>query len=67
MNHCIIEKNHLGIAQNMKTPEEYVNAILSIASLDQSSYNEMCKQVSETEKDFNYKVLSEKIIEIIES
>ena len=67
MNYCIIEKNRLGIAKDFKTPEEYAEAILSIASLDQASYKAMCNRVNEMAKTFDYTVLSEKLIKIMES
>ena len=36
INYCLIEKHHLGIAKNLETPQEYADAILSIASLDKT-------------------------------
>jgi glycosyltransferase involved in cell wall biosynthesis len=65
MNYCLIEKNQLGIAKNLETPQEYADAILSIASLDESSYNAICKRVKEVAKEFDYKLLSEKLINIL--
>lgn len=66
MNYCLVEKNHLGIAKNLETPQEYADAILSIASLDNMSYNTICNRVKEVSKQFDYKVLSAKLIDILD-
>lgn len=66
MNYCLIEKNNLGIAKNLETPQEYADAILSIASLDNLSYNAICNRVKEVSKQFDYKALSKKLIKVIE-
>jgi glycosyltransferase involved in cell wall biosynthesis len=65
MNYCLIEKNQLGIADNLETPQEYANAILSIASLDVKTYQEICKRVKEVAREFDFKVLSEHLIKVI--
>ncbi|MDO9580198.1 MAG: glycosyltransferase family 4 protein [Bacteroidales bacterium] len=66
MNYCLIEKNKLGVAKNLETPQEYADAILSIALMDESSYNAICKRVKEVAEEFDYKLLSEKLIYILE-
>jgi glycosyltransferase involved in cell wall biosynthesis len=65
MNYCLIEKNQLGIAKNLDTPQEYADAILSIASMDESAYNAICKRVKEVAKEFDYEILSEKLLNIL--
>jgi len=67
INYCLIEKHHLGIAKNLETPQEYADAILSIASLDKTSYNAICNRVKEVSKEFDFKVLSDKLIKVIEN
>ena len=67
INYCLIEKHHLGIAKNLETPQEYADAILSIASLDKTSYNVICNRVKEVSKEFDFKVLSDKLIKVIEN
>jgi glycosyltransferase involved in cell wall biosynthesis len=67
MNYCLIEKNNLGISKNLETSQEYADAILSIAELEKTSYNNICSRVSEVAKEFDYRVSSDKLISIIES
>ncbi len=67
MNYCLIEKNNLGVAKNIETPKEYANAILSLASLDKKSYKAISDRVKEVAREFDYKVLSDKLIAVIEN
>lgn len=67
INYCIIKKHNLGIAEALNTPQEYADAILSIALLHQTSYDAICEKVKEVSKKFDYKVLSDKLINIIEN
>ena len=66
MNYCLIEGNHLGIAKNLETPQEYADAISSIASLDDESYKDICDRVKEIAKEFDFNLLSKKLIRIID-
>lgn len=61
----VITNNNLGIADNLDTPEKYSNAILKIYNLNNEDYETMCKRVSETAKLFDYKVLTDKLIQIL--
>lgn len=65
MNYCLIEKHQLGIAKNLDTPEEYADAIFNLAQLDQSAYSEMCARVKNVAKEFDYTVLSAKLIKVL--
>ena len=66
MNYCIITRNNIGIAKNFIDANEYSDAILSLLPFEQHSYNEMCKRVIETSKEFDFPVLFKKIIQVIE-
>ena len=67
MNYCLINKNNLGIAENLDTPQKYADAILSIASLEEIDYKAMCERVKEVAEEFSYKALSEKLIKVLEN
>jgi|WetSurMetagenome_2_1015567.scaffolds.fasta_scaffold07275_2 glycosyltransferase involved in cell wall biosynthesis len=67
MNYCLIEKYHLGVSRDFETPQEYAEAILSIASLDEVSYAAMCSRVLEVAKEFDFKVLSDRLLQVIQS
>jgi glycosyltransferase involved in cell wall biosynthesis len=65
MNYCLIEKYLLGVAKDFETPQEYAEAILSIATLDEASYTAICYRVLEVAKEFDYKVLSDRLLKAI--
>jgi glycosyltransferase involved in cell wall biosynthesis len=66
MNYCEIERKNLGIARDLDTPEEYANAIRSIANLPDDQYKAMCMRVGKVAAEFDFKVLSDKLIRIFE-
>ena len=61
----LIEDNHLGVARDIETPQEFVEAIRSIAELPKEEYEDMCKRVREVAQRFDYKVLAEHEIELL--
>lgn len=63
----LIEDNHLGVARDIETPQEFADAIQSIAELPQEEYEAMCKRVREVAERFDYKVLAARELEVIES
>lgn len=65
INYDVISANNLGIAEDLNTPEKYANAIFQIYKMDKREYNNMCDRVRETAKEFDYKVLSNKLIDVI--
>lgn len=67
ISHCEIEKHNLGIAKNLETPQEYADAILTLGNLGGDGYNAMCNRVKETAKEFDYKVLSSKLLSVLNS
>jgi len=64
MMYCLINKYNLGIAKEFSSNEEYANAILFLANLDQVSYNEMCERSQKVAKEFDYRILTERLTEI---
>lgn len=63
----LIEDNNLGVARDIDTPQEFADAIRSIAELPKEEYDAMCERVREVAKKFDYKVLAARELEIIES
>lgn len=63
----VIEDNHLGVAHDIDTPEEFAMAIRSLAEQPRASYDAMCERVREVAKRFDYKVLAAQELKIIES
>ena len=63
----LIEDNHIGVAHDVETPQEFADAIRSIAELPAEEYQAMCKRVREVAERFDYKVLAARELEVIES
>lgn len=61
----LIEDNHLGVARDIETPQEFAEAICSIAELPQDEYEAMCKRVRKVAEIFDYKVLASREIELL--
>lgn len=63
----IIQDNNLGVAKNMDTPEELVEAIRNLAEQTREDYDAMCARVREVAKRFDYKALAAEELKVIES
>lgn len=63
----LIEDNNLGVARDIETPQEFADAIRSIAELPKEEYDAMCERVRVVAKKFDYKVLAAQELKIIES
>lgn len=66
LNYDLITKHKIGIAKDLKTNHEYAAVIQEIANLDTEEYNAMCLRVDELAKQFDTKVMSGKLLNIIE-
>lgn len=66
MNYCLINKYNLGIAKEFKSSEEYAKAILTLTTLEIETYTKMSKRSHDIANMFDYKSLTQKIIEIID-
>ena len=67
LNYDLITKYNLGIAEELDTPKKYADAVLKIYNMDIKEYNEMCERVLNQSYQFDYKFLSDKLIDIIEN
>jgi glycosyltransferase involved in cell wall biosynthesis len=65
MGYCLINKFNLGIAREFSSDKEYADAISSIAELDEESYNEICLRSRKVSEEFDYKKLTQKLIDIL--
>lgn len=66
LNYSDIERYNLGIDAELDTPEKYAAAIRQIANMSRSDYDAMCKRVRATVDKYDYKVLSERLIDVLE-
>ena len=63
----VIEDNHLGVAHDIDTPEEFAMAIRSLAEQPRASYDAMCERVRKVAERFDYKVLAQQEMGVIEA
>lgn len=62
----VIKDNHIGVAHDIETPQEFAEAIRNIAELPADEYQAMCERVREVAKRFDYKALAAEELKIIE-
>lgn len=67
LSYSDITRHNIGIDRDLNTPEEYAMAIQAIANMSSEEYESMCARAKDVAKQFDYDVLSEKLIQIIES
>ena len=65
MGYSIIKKYNCGVELENNTPTELANAILSIKDISNSKYNILAKNAEEGAKEFDFKNLTKKLIEVI--
>ena len=53
------------MSKEYKDAQEYADAILSLLNLPEDEYQSMCNRVLKFAKHFDYKVLSNQLIEIL--
>lgn len=67
MGYSIIEKYKCGIELENSTPEELASAILQIKQSSEEQYNSLAHNAKKGAKDFDFKNLTSKLINVIES
>lgn len=66
INYCLITKYKLGIAKQFNNSKEYADAIRYFGEIDINTYEAICDRVKLIAKEFDYEVLSKKLISIID-
>lgn len=67
MGYCPLDKYKCGLSLEKDTPEELAKAIINIYKMPKEKYDEMSKSAKDGAKDFDYKILTEKLLEVVES
>ncbi len=67
MGYCILDKYKCGLSLEENTPEELAKAILEIKNMPKEQCETMGKNAQEGAKDFDFGVLTVKLIDVIES
>lgn len=64
-NYDLITRYDLGISKEFQSAQEYSDAILSLARLPKDKYEAMCERVSEVARQFDYRVLANQLIDVL--
>lgn len=67
MGYCILDKYKCGLSLTNGTPEEFAEAILKIKGMPKEQYEDMGRNARIGAKDFDFNVLTNKLIDVIES
>lgn len=67
IGYSLLDKYNCGIHAKENTPEAYAEAILRIYNLGTDEYNEMCENALKVAQLYDFPVLTEKLIQAIES
>lgn len=62
----VINDNRLGISRDLLSPEAFVECIRRLAEQPESEYNAMCARVREVAERFDYKVLADREMELLD-
>lgn len=65
MMYDIINKYNVGISREYASPVEYAEALLSLVNLGEENYKLMCERAKVAANDFDYKILTDKQIELL--
>ncbi|WP_026727833.1 glycosyltransferase family 4 protein [Flavobacterium denitrificans] len=65
MNYCPIKKFNIGIGKEFKNSKEYADAILSFYKMDKDEYNTICVNARKSSGNYDYKLLTERYVELI--
>ncbi|ADC49371.1 glycosyltransferase [Alkalihalophilus pseudofirmus OF4] len=65
MGYSILDKYQCGIELEKSTPEELANAIIEIRNFSEEQYNAISKNAKKGVKDFDFKLLTGKLIDVI--
>lgn len=66
MNFCPIKKYNLGIAKDFKDSKSYADAIASFYEMNNSEYNEICINARNASKDYDYRILTNNFVKLID-
>lgn len=67
MGYCILDKYKCGLSLRESTPKELAKTILQIKNMPKEQYEEMGRNARNSAKDFDFNVLTGKLIDVIES
>lgn len=63
----VITRNHFGVAKFFQTSQEYADTIENFSQMSKNEYEQLCLNARKAADEFDYKNLSKKLIEVIQS
>jgi glycosyltransferase involved in cell wall biosynthesis len=63
--YCLINRHHLGIAENFSTSEDYANAILQLSNLSSVDYESICKRTYDVALEYDFRLQAKKLMDIV--
>ena len=67
MGYCILDKYKCGLSLEKPTPEELAKTIMKVHDMSKAQYDEMGANARKGAPDFDFKILTGKLIDVIES
>ena len=67
MRYCILEKYKCGISLENNTAAELAATILTVKNMDADEYSEMCKNARMGAECFDFKILTGRLKNVLES
>lgn len=64
MRYNPIKKYNVGISKSFESPREYAQAILSLLSLSEKDYAEMCTRARQAAEEYDYPALTQKLVSL---
>lgn len=61
----LIEKHKCGISESLTSGEDYANQILRFVNMPEDEYNMYCENARRTAEEYDFKVLTRKLLDII--
>lgn len=62
----LVKRYDCGVVVDSATPEQLAEAIINIKNLDKAAYDSMCDNAYQAAKNYDFEVLTDKLIDIIE-
>lgn len=66
MNYDIVNLNHCGYAHSFSSGEEYARGVQKMLALSEKDYRQMCVNAEAIAREYDFKDLTEKLINVIE-
>ena len=64
--YSVVERYQCGISRDIVSAQEYADAILELYRMPQDEYDQMCENGKQGAKDYDFRVLTEKLLRVIE-